>query len=134
MWLIADGNITELEDSKHFKADTHLILEAKKSYAPVIVHAAHTDVLVLMVHAFLTQGFDQKWQMKIRHERFVNIESTCKKIGTEACPILLTYHSITGCDTTSFPFGIRKLKSCKKMAKLKCYSLLSNFGSTLNSV
>ncbi|KAG1675715.1 hypothetical protein GQR58_014542 [Nymphon striatum] len=126
--------ITELEDSNHCEADTRLILEADKLDAPVIVHATDTDVLVLMVHEFPTQVFNQKWQMKIGHERFVNIESICAKIGTEACAILPAYHSITGCDTTSFPFGIGKLKPWKKMIKLKCYSLLNNFGSTLASI
>ena len=87
-----------------------------------------------MVHEFPTRISNQKLQMKIGHERFVNIESICAKIGTEAGAILPAYHSITGCDTTSFPFGIGKLKPWKKIVKLKSYSLLSNFGSTLASI
>ena len=133
-WLISNDNFTELEDSNHREADTRLILEADKLDAPVIVHATDTDVLVLMVHAFPTRVFEQKWQMKIGHERFINIESICVNIGTEACAILPAYHSITGCDTTSFPFGIGKLKPWKKMVKLKCLNLLNNFGSTLASI
>ena len=86
-----------------------------------------------MAHEFPTRIFKQKWQMKIGHERFVNIESICAKIGAEAFDILPAYHRITGCDMTSFRFGIGKLKPWKKMVKLKCYSLLNNFGCTLAS-
>ena len=83
-----------------------------------------------MVHDFPTRVFNQKWQVKIGHERFVNIESKCANSNREACAILPAYHSITGRHTTSFH---SELEPWKKMVKLKCYSLLNNFGSTLAS-
>ena len=40
------------------------------------------------------------------------------------CQVLPAYHSITGCNTSSFAFGIGKVKPFKKMEKLgKCYLL-----------
>ena len=72
--------------------------------------------------------------MEIGHSRFTNIEAICSNIGTKACAILPAYHSITGSDTTSFPFRIGKIKPWKKMVKLDCYKLLESFGSTIESI
>lgn len=40
-----------------------------------------------------------------------DILSIAKSIGKETCRILLSAHALTGCDTTSNPFGFRKGKS-----------------------
>ena len=58
--MIAHGNITQLEDCNHSETDTHLILEAYKVDAPVIVQATDTDVLILMVHTFPNHVLNQK--------------------------------------------------------------------------
>ena len=47
------------------------------------------------------------------------------------CEVLPAYHSITGCDITSFPFRIGKIKPIKKMGKSH---LLSEPGRSLHSV
>lgn len=59
--LVSEGRITELEDRNYCEADTRMILEAEKFDAPAIVQAADTDVLMLMVHEFPIERFNQKW-------------------------------------------------------------------------
>ena len=53
---------------KYCEANTHLILEADKLDASKLVHATDTYVSMLMAYKFPVLGFDQKGQMKLRHE------------------------------------------------------------------
>eukprot|EP00795_Rhopilema_esculentum_P003979 gene3979-18263_t len=73
---------------------------------PVIISATDTDVLVLMVHIYSWRDIDRPWQMKIDHQNFVNVAAIADHIGSEACNVLPAFHSITGCDTTSFQFRV----------------------------
>ena len=127
-WLLTPTRITELEDCNHYEADTRLICVATQVDMPVIIRATDTDVLILMVHIYSWRNIDRPWQMKIDHESFVDISAICGHIGSEACNILPAFHSITGCDTTSFPFRAGKVVPGKLM-KLRSYELLSTFGS-----
>ena len=104
-WLLTTTSITELEDCNHFEADTRLIYVATQvDDMPVIISATDTDVLVLMLHIYSWRDIDQPWQMKIDNQNFVNVAAIADHIGSEACNILPAFHSITGCDTTSFLF------------------------------
>ena len=47
------------------------------------------------------------------------------------CHVLPAYHSITGCDTTSYPYGIGKIKPFKKMLSYNKVNFLSKFGDSL---
>ena len=72
--------------------------------------------------------------MMIDHERYVSVKALVDRFGDNVCQVLPAYHSITGCDTTSFAFGIGKVKPFKMMEKLgKCY-LLSHLGTSLTPV
>eukprot|EP00795_Rhopilema_esculentum_P006387 gene6387-11826_t len=128
-WLLTTTSITELEDCNHFEADTRLIYVATQvDDMPVIISATDTDVLVLMVHIYSWRDIDRPWQMKIDHQNFVNVAAIADHIGSEACNVLPAFHSITGCDTTSFPFRVGKVAPWKKLMKMRLYDLLSTFG------
>ncbi len=127
-WLLTPTRITELEDCNQYKADTGLIYVATQDDIPVIIRATDTDVLILMVHIHSWRNIDRPWQMKVSHESFLNISLICDKISLEACNILPAFHSITGCDTTSFPFIARKVFPWKKLMKIRSFDLLSTIG------
>ena len=69
--------------------------------------------------------------MKIDGDRFVNISATSNFYGKEVCNTLLAFHSLTGCDTISYPYGCSKVKPYKKMiGQRQCY-LIETFGHEL---
>ena len=123
-WLLTTTSITELEDCNRFEADTRLIYVATQvDDMPVIISATDTDVLVLMVHIYSWRDIFQPWQIKIDHQNFVNVAAIADHIGSEACNILPVFHSITGCDTTSFLFRVGKVAPWKKLMKMRLYDL-----------
>ena len=132
--LITNVKVEMLDSSNHHEADTRLILQASKSKDPVIVRATDTDILILLTPAYSARKPLKNWLMMIDHERYVSVKALVDRFGDNVCQVLPAYHSITGCDTTSFAFGIGKVKPFKKMEKLgKCY-LLSHLGTSLTSV
>jgi hypothetical protein len=88
------------------------------------VVADDTDVLVLLVHHFkhnmadiymlstCKSGKDQTCKL-------VSIRSVHLQIGELAVKQLLVVHALSGCDTTSAPFGQGKHKAFKKLALCK---------------
>jgi len=68
------------------------------------VAAADTDIFILLLYAFSKVGPAEKSYMKLDKERCVAISKVCKSYGKVICDVLPYYHSITGCDTTSYPY------------------------------
>ena len=54
----------------------------------------------------------------------IDINSICNFFGNGMCKILSEFHSITGCDTASYPFGVEKRIPFKKMRCLSKMHLL----------
>ena len=135
-WMITSTEVRLLKSNSHREADTRIILYAAKSRNPVIVRATDTDILVLLTLSWsIICKPDTEWLMNIDHKGYVSIKSICSRIGNAVCQILPAYRAITGCDTTSYPFGIEKIKPFKQMEKLRKYHLLSQLiGSSLGSV
>jgi len=48
--------------------------------------------------------------------------------------LVLTFHSITGCDTTSYSYGVGKVRLFKKMLKENKAHLLTSLGSNAYSL
>lgn len=71
--------------------------------------------------------------MKIDSDTYVNVEAICERYGTDACKILPAFHSITGCDTSSYPYRVGKVRPWKKLLKAHAYDLLSTFGHGIPS-
>ena len=69
----------------------------------------------------------------IDKETYVDIQDIRSHFGDEICAILPAYHSITGCDTTSYPSNVGKIRPFKKMMTNKSMHLLQNLGKDENS-
>ena len=132
-WLITQTNIEKLESCNHHEADTRLVLHASQFMGPLIIRATDTDVLILLSYAYSVCKPLHDWLMKIDH-RYVSVNKLTTHFGDELCEVLPAYHSITGCDTTSFPFRIGKIKPIKKMVKWEKSYLLSELGRSVHSV
>ena len=52
--------------------------------------------------------------MNIDDEKFVNVNDICSNLPEKIRKLLPAYHSITGLDTTSYPFRVGKVKPFKK--------------------
>ena len=117
----------------HIEADTRIILEASKSMNSIVVKAEDTDILILMCYAHSMKNCTNKWIMNIDSERFVDISVIRSHFGDNVCNVLPSYHSTTGCDTTSYPLNIGKVKALKKMIQQNNVDLLSELGSSLES-
>ena len=78
-------------------------------------------------------NFSNDWLMEIDDNTYLSVKTIREYFGDEFCLILPAYHSITGCDTTSFPANIGKIRPLTKMLKGKEFHLLRNLGSSINS-
>ena len=108
-------------------------MEAAKSDGPVILKAADTDTLVLMRYAHSHERKTNQWIMQINSERFASVNSITNQYGTKIRNILPAYHSITGCDTTSYPANVSKVKPLKKLIKLSKEDLLADFDGSCSN-
>ena len=119
----------EIFKCNHEEADTRLILHASLQDTDVVVVAKDTDVFVLMVYAYNKLQPCSKWYMKIDHEKYVDISKVSNHLGTEISSYLPQLHSLTGCDTTSFFYGVGKIKVLNKVKKNKeSLNLLQHVG------
>ena len=68
--------------------------------------------------------------MEISYEKYVSIGKICGTFGQDVYEILPGYHSITRWDTFSYPYGVGKVRSFKKMVRENKAYLIPNLGST----
>lgn len=83
----------------------------------LVVKCDDTDVLVLLIYYYAThENFNHSEifmetghrNMTTNKKRFIPIHVISKNIGKLACEGLPSFHSLTGCDTTSSLFKIGK--------------------------
>ena len=69
--------------------------------------------------------------MKIDHDKYVDIGKVNKYLGSKISCYLPQLHSLTGCDTTSFFFGVGKIKVLNKLKKKpELLDLLQSIGQS----
>ena len=68
-----------------------------------------------MIYAFSKHRPSSEWYMKISDKRFIKISTIVNYLGLSISLVLPQYHVITGCDTTSYFYGIGKIKPLKKL-------------------
>ena len=127
-WMITSQEVLLLEQCNHHEADTRVVRHASLSERPVVVVATDTDIFVLLVYAFSKVAHVEKWYMKIDKESYVDIGDVCRTYGKEGCDVMPAYHSMTGCDTTSYPYKVGKVKPFKKMVAHSKFNMLSSAG------
>ena len=122
------ANIEKLPNCNHHEADTRRIAHTLRADAPVVVVASDTDILILLVYSYnkFMKDTSRQVQMKIDSERFVNIKTIVDNIPVDAINCLPAYHSITGCDTTSYPYGVGKVRPWNKALKNNKITLLAD--------
>ena len=118
----------------HREAGTRIIRYSIQSdnSIPVAVVASDTNILSLFIYAIgrlLLGNIPYRVQMKIDDKKFVDVNDICSNLSEKVRKVLLAYHSITGSDTTSYPFGVEKVKPFKKALKKDKIGLLQCFKS-----
>ena len=106
--LQKDGDAEE--KCYHEEADTRLVLIAFEEQTDVVIVAKDTDFLVLLVWAYSFYNVKYKWYFK-----YDRISVICDYVGRDLCLTLPAFHSLTGCDTTSYFFRTGKLRAFKKV-------------------
>ena len=131
IWKIAKNDAVEVLECNHEVADTRMVLHACLDDTNVLVVSRDTDIFVLLVHAFSIVKPTSQWFMEIDHQKHVDIGKACSYLGEEVSLRLPQFHAITGCNTTSFFFGVGKVKVLKKLIKDSSkYALLDSIGKT----
>lgn len=91
-------------------------LESAKTKTTVVV-GDDTDLLVLLCHHALDDGRDiflePSHRSSAKAVKLWNIRHTRRCLGS-LCPILPVIHAVSGCDTTSRPFGVGKRNVFRK--------------------
>ena len=102
----------------HDEADITMIsyvLEAANSGKRIIrVLSDDTDVFVLLVYWVYRAELECKVQMERWDGTVLDINATCAELGPK-CLQLLGMHALSGCDTTSYPFGKGKISAIKTL-------------------
>ncbi|KAK3098071.1 hypothetical protein FSP39_015885 [Pinctada imbricata] len=116
-----DGVTTDSSDDYvfgHDEADitmvSYVLDAANKGHKVVRVLSNDTDVFVLLVYWVHLSQLTCKVQMERWDGTIFDIGATCKSLGSK-CLQLLGMHALSGCDTTSFPFGKGKITALKTM-------------------
>ena len=133
-WRLSTDSCEKLRNVNHQEADTRVVYFSSISDNKVIVNATDTDILVLLLFAFSCLKPLYDWQMRISADRYICVRSISNHYGNNVCNILPAFHSLTGCDTTSHPFGVGKIKPFKKMLKLGKECLLEELGTSIGPV
>ena len=110
------------------EVDTRIALHARRSIKPIIITATDTDALVLLTRAYRQCNNAKQRLTKINAGTFIDIKTFCDFFGNGICQILPEFHSITGCDTTSYSFGVGKISPFNKMRRLRKMHKLQDLG------
>ena len=98
----------------HKEADVCLLFHSSKVDSDVVVVCKDTDILTLIIWAYSKLNITNKWYLKYSHEKFADIRKACSYLGKRYFLNLPKIHALTGCDTTSYFYRVRKIKILKK--------------------
>ena len=105
------------EDCNHEEADTRLVYLALKGKTDMVIVSKDTDVLILLVWAYAKHDIKESWYMMYEHGKYADIGKIVEFFGNEICLALPAFHSLSGCDTTSYFFRVGKSRVFKKLQK-----------------
>jgi hypothetical protein len=88
----------------------------------VVVVADDTDILILLQHHFSISNHETIYlQTSIK---LIDISIMKKKLDNDLSKSLLFIHALSGCDTTSKPYGLAKMSAMGKYRDLKEFAEL----------
>ena len=118
---LSKGSVKELYDlySSQEEADTRLMLHIHDACTrfginTAIIWSPDTDVFILGIH--FSGQFDINIWFKTGTKQstcYIPLHSIGQKIGADLCTLLLPYHALTGCDSTSCFKGKGKKKGTR---------------------
>ena len=129
-WCVRQGIPSRLADCNHEEADTKMMVFALREDTDVVIVARDTDVLILMIYIYAKRKITSNLYMKYAAGKYANIGKIVEYLGIDLSLKLVHIHAVTGCDTTSYFYGVGKMKvlnKCKKEPKL--LSLLNDLGA-----
>ena len=116
-WMASEDGLTNIGRCNHEEADSRMIYHALRSNTNVVVVSKDTDVLILMIYAYALYSIEEEWVMKIGPSKYVNIAKIVKHISHQVSIMLPYVHALTGCDTTSYLYGVGKIRVFNKILK-----------------
>lgn len=122
----------DMLSATHEEADTRIILHAfHSSSSHIVVKARDTDICVLLIHHFPKMDTSKIWMMSgtAKSRKFIPIHEICKNLSELQMRNILSFHAITGSDTTSQLATITKRTAWKSFLKKSFCSLLNDFGN-----
>ena len=66
--------------------------------------------------------------MKTSKEQYMNESDVCRAYGKKVCDVLQAFHSVTGCDITSCPYKVGKMKAFRMLVVQNKFNLLPSSG------
>ena len=123
--------------SCHEEADTwvlyHTAVAARRKSTLVIILANNTDIVLLAAYYFqylASLGLKQLW---VKFPSYcIPIHTAAQKLGVTFCNALPLVHSLSGCDTTSFLYGIGKVRFFR--AAKSSETLLGSLGDEVRAL
>ena len=111
------------QDEADITIISYMLQAADDGCHVVRVLSDDTDIFVLLV--YWTWRCDLQDHLAVQMEKWdgvvLDVNATCAHLGSTVCSQLLGAHTITGCDTVSYPFGKGKapmLKTLKEGGRL----------------
>ena len=131
-------NLDHLEPCNHEEADTRMFLHAKHASDTgslyVRIRSNDTDVIVIGIGIFEKLGLEE---LGItfgtgKKQQIVPIHTIARNLGPSTCQVLLLFHSLTGCDSTTGLKGIGKQTSYKAWLRIEP-TIMSWMGNLVSS-
>ena len=138
--LITEGATTDIAalESTQQEADTRVMLHTiysvqNESVDRVVIHASDTDIIVICLYYATTilQNLPELW-VRTATETYLPIHQMAKALGPSKCRTLPFIHSLSGRDTTSYPFFTGK-KTWLNRSYTTDIPKLERFGEGQNS-
>src|SRR6218665_1327694 len=107
-------------DYGHEEADVKIItyfLQMLPQRKHIQILADDTDIFILLVFFVWHCKLDAQVSMRKYTGQVIDINATASKLGSK-CHDLLTINALSGCDTTSYPFGKGKVSAVNLLPKL----------------
>ena len=97
----------------HEEADTRIVLHCAHSTSDfIVISSRDTDIIILLL-AHHNRFPNRDIYITMHNKVYLNLGILVTHLGPQICDSLLLCHSITGCDTVSFMYGIGKVTAVK---------------------
>ena len=135
--------VTDVEEVKcdNGEADSRMFIHAhyaaeNENVGRVIITSPDTDVVVLCLFHYSMLNINKLWfhTGTVKKRRFIPMHIIAEKLSEEIIRVLLAFHTLTGCDSTSAPFGCgKKVAYCTLKGNIERFKELSNLRARAES-